>query len=324
MGNALVVTLTLVSPRLWIIIKHLMTWVYRNLKVTSRVSQSEQPRSEHIDLMVISTSRSELGAARDLFINALQNGTNHQEVDSDLLIKARWLPTFLHAISCTQPFSGFYRNFKRKASTIVISLFFSVICAGIFVAESSGSVLSANIVSGTMALSASSNCSMRRRGSLDRAAAYQQKCYGKSLGSDGCNYFYNQTISYTEQTSNTSPFIIGKCPLKEGCAHTFDTGYIDSKYIGINAARRHYFRRRTTCAPLLPDGKVLRERTWGSFHRPNDTRDKHQLGLYLLGWSAYEKSPGLFMRLDIPRTTPARKVANDLSGVQVAIEVLTS
>ena len=67
-----------------------------------------------------------------------------------------------------------------------------------------------------------------------------------------CDFFYNSTLRY-----NVSP---SSCPFDDneicrfgalpGKAVTFDTGYLDSSLLGINANPTYTFRRTTTCAPL--------------------------------------------------------------------------
>jgi hypothetical protein len=70
-----------------------------------------------------------------------------------------------------------------------------------------------------------------------------------------CDFFYNSTLAYTVKQSS--------CPVdtKEICAEraqpdsavTFDTDYLDSSLLGINANPTYKFRRNATCAPLSAD-----------------------------------------------------------------------
>ena len=92
-------------------------------------------------------------------------------------------------------------NFLRRPLDFLISFLLSCIFVGIFVAGSSGSVLSAGIVSDTTALASSSRCYPPddiTNASL-QAAAYSQQCYRRPPGTEGCNYLYNQQTTFTEK-----------------------------------------------------------------------------------------------------------------------------
>lgn len=124
--------------------------------------------------------------------------------------------------------------------------------------ESTANVLSASIVSDSTALVSSPLCTLRYilYGKSD-AAEYSQKCYEANLGADGCNFFKNQSISFTEKLISTCPFPGKTCALDENPALVLDTGYIHAKYLGINSEIPYHFRRTATCASLKPDGEFL-------------------------------------------------------------------
>ena len=99
------------------------------------------------------------------------------------------------------------------------------------------------------------------------AAAYSEECYRAKFGADGWNFFYNQSIHYTERSNDSCPFAGDTCALGRHSALNLDTGLIDAKVIGINSGKKYQFRRTSSCAPLRPDENFL-----------TVTRDGHGLG----------------------------------------------
>lgn len=280
LSNLVAMTLTLVGPRLWVLIKAFSFWaigIYERRLLSTRTDhvQSDFPLTSSSAASVnptpydlpprnlalsdrcaaIENSHSELGAALDLIRsvwNLLRAGcielfsNNSPEDQGQTLINIR----------------RSWKNFLRQPVDILMSLLISAALIGLFVAESSGSLLSASIVSDTTALASSSKCAPLPHGSnlspFSRAAAYATKCYDAEHGADGCNYFYNQTISYAEKSNQTCPFLGQTCVWGRNSAVAFDTGLIDAKILGINAAKRFQFRREMLCAPLVPDGGFIR------------------------------------------------------------------
>ncbi|KAL8783281.1 MAG: hypothetical protein Q9213_004715 [Squamulea squamosa] len=124
--------------------------------------------------------------------------------------------------------------------------------------ESTANVLSVNIVSDSTALVSSPLCTLKWAFFEEsNAAEYSRKCYKAQPGADGCNFFKNQSLAFTEKPVSTCPFPGKTCALDENPALLLDTGYIDAKYLGINSKIPYHFRRTTTCAPLKPDGELL-------------------------------------------------------------------
>ncbi len=96
--------------------------------------------------------------------------------------------------------------------------------------------------------------------------------------------------------------------LREKPAYTFDTDYVDSEYLGINAAKRHHFRRRATCAPLRSDGEHILEISYNrsGLSRPMlFVQDGSELGMsfYSMSWKPYELDVGLYIRFVSPNLT---------------------
>jgi hypothetical protein len=163
----------------------------------------------------------------------------------------------------------------------------------------------ANIIRDTTALASPSICSIPHgtiwSNGWKQAFTYSQQCYNPGKGSDGCNFFYNQSIACTERTIDMCPFKGNVCVLHEKSAYNFDAGYVDSKHLGINAAKRHHFRRRSTCAPLLPDGENIKEvnsSATGLSGPIFGVQGGGQMGMgsYNMSWKPYKQDVGLYKR----------------------------
>lgn len=160
--------------------------------------------------------------------------------------------TFLR-LKVYEPLLSIWKNILRDPLEISIRFLLSFTFIGIFVALASGSVLSAKIVSDSVALSSSGRCwapyySIQ---AIENAFAYSRQCYNASNGAEGCSLFFNQSIGYTSESSGHCPWVGKLCALRnDNASYTLDTGFISTKTIGINAQSRYSFRKRTTCAPL--------------------------------------------------------------------------
>ena len=207
-------------------------------------------------------SHSELEAALSLLKNLWNYlGSGRIGLPADLVSRReKWIKSV----------SKIWTNLIQRPFDIIASISLSALFVGIFVAESSANVLSANIVSDTTALVSSPKCTLdsSHRFSLsDAALSYSQQCYHASLGADGCNSFYNQSIGYKEKDEDVCPFAGQACIKGTNSALTFNTGLVDASTIGVNSATVFQLRRRTTCAPLRFDNDLLRftrrdESTW--------------------------------------------------------------
>ena len=133
----------------------------------------------------------------------------------------------------------------------------SSIFIGLFVAQSSNSILSARILTNKMALSITPRCSPRFELSFDTAIAYTKQCYHAEERAEGCSFFYNQTIKYIEKANETCPFRGKTCAWGRRSALSFDTGLVNAHFLGINAPQKYQFRKKLLCAPLLPDGNFI-------------------------------------------------------------------
>ena len=282
-SNLVAIALTLAGPRLWILLKALFFFaidiykrrsnrrnrlpIHVELALTSRpppvlaspqdchILQNETARStpfEHDSLDATEISHSELGAAIMLIGNIWKLLKSARiELSSGSTYGKKNLSRFRAA-------STIWKNFLQRPIDVLVSLLLSVFFVAIFVAESTANVLSANIISDTTAIVSSPKCNLRYLSHPDsNAADYRRKCYRAKLGADGCDFFYNQSIMYSEKSENKCPFPGKTCALEQNPALTLDTGLLDSGLIGINSKKRYLFRRTATCAPLQADGEFI-------------------------------------------------------------------
>jgi len=182
---------------------------------------------------------------------------------------------------------GLYVAFRQKESALEIRhqffYFFVVgtLCFAFFSQIIASSILTDKMMTNRVGLLSSKTCGLyeydnekwgeeeaSRVDSLmvkreNRAAVYAQECYdwgnekkGKAMT---CDFFYNSTLKYSVTKSSCPFFETEIChnSALPGTAITFDTGYLDSSLLGINANPTYNFRRTTTCAPLNADSPYV-------------------------------------------------------------------
>ena len=278
MSNLIAMALTLAGPRIWILLKAFVSWLHdllasqkavgacRHIRLmmpwkaysiitrsrTTRGSECGHRRSwfKNNVLPVAEESHSELGAARDLIALAMDElRTDRIELPDDSNSNT-WDARGIRNHRLNKP----WRKFLERPLDIILPLLLSVVLIGVFVAESTGAILSANIVGDSTAMSYSSRCFAPPDGrdTRGRAKAYIQQCYHAPQGTEGCNFFYNQSVRYEESFSDICPFRGFQCTSKPKSAISFDTGHIDANYVGINSPKRLSFRRRAVCSPIIP------------------------------------------------------------------------
>ena len=296
--------LTLAGPRLWILLKAFASWIWRQQLLRRRSGQSSISRPNPDSLQIMEESHSELGAARDI----LKRVFNQVFVKSIRLPESRYLNTLAWRV--------FWVTKMQQAFDVLVSILLSLLFIGTFVAESSGSALTANIISDSVALTSSRTCSVATDMiwgvGWSRAFSYVQQCYRKQAGTGDCNYYYNQSISYTEMRIDICPFSAKVCALNEHPAYSFDSGLVDSKYLGINAQKRYLFRRRVTCAPVILDGDNIKECTVNGSKSSERPRPKNRplpgsfdlsnvgIEFYNAIWQPYMFDPGLYKMSALP------------------------
>ena len=166
-------------------------------------------------------------------------------------------------------------NRLKKWKTPIVLL----LLVGAFLAILSVGVMTANIVTGSSALSRHPDCGIYEDGQhvasnrsanvswveagfsqyrFDaeiESATYAQRCYHPRRDADGCDFFLQQSIPYT--TAETPcPFLdpsMCDLPGKKGAIY-FSTGAVDSRILGLNAPRTLQFRRNATCSPVVVNG----------------------------------------------------------------------
>lgn len=267
LSNLVAMALTLVGPRLWILLKALFFWVLARYERRSKRRSTHggiighnqyQPNATFTDnfsmndnLATIENSHSELGAALDLIAKVFK------------LLKADRIQLFIpspmsrrHCQSLPKV-ARLWNNLIHQPADVIVPFILSAAFIGLFVAQSSSSMFSARILTDKIALSIPPKCSTRILTSFDAAIPYTKQCYHAEDGAEGCNFFYNQTISYIEKANETCPFRGKTCAWGRNSALSFDTGLVDAHFLGINAQKKYQFRRKMLCAPLLPDGDFI-------------------------------------------------------------------
>ena len=195
-------------------------------------------------------SHSELSAARDILRSAWEEiRTSHVRLPSPSRTTiSQTSRANLHFFKVPR----ISKRLLRHLIELIVSLGFAAFLVAIFVAETTGVVLSANLISDTVALIVSPTCTnlVPRSGFADwRHFNYQQECYknGPSVTSADCNVYVNRIITYGEQYP-------ARCPFKDDVclqpAYVLDTGYINAKDIGLNTPKDYFLRRITSCAPV--------------------------------------------------------------------------
>ncbi|KAH7369555.1 hypothetical protein BKA65DRAFT_1132 [Rhexocercosporidium sp. MPI-PUGE-AT-0058] len=168
------------------------------------------------------------------------------------------------------PFDEVYTGFRwenikaRWVETVIVIILwlFSAITFGLIIW---GSIASTNLISESIALSASVDCGVWVMGGEKaspncttglnylqelESSEYAKRCYRSSTGADGCNFFVAQDMPYTEVHDDACPFANELCLLGQSSAYTMRTELISSKSLGINVPKGMLFNRSTTCVPI--------------------------------------------------------------------------
>ena len=278
--------LTLAGPRLWILIKAFGFWLYdlfmrSCLYVSSARPVTEMSGNYLVEEVAVRQGRLRMEEHLSMRHNSLLSERILIIEESHSEIRAAWdilhyawdyLRTDHIELSITGQiirFSKLWRNVISQSMDVTISLLLSLVLIALFVAESSGSVMSAYIVSDNVALAAKPKCStilyqpfQSKVSDKDKyeekvkeatrtakeihsrnmhAYDYAAQCYDKP-GADGCNFLYSQRIPYTENSSDVCLFAGERCARVREAAHIFDTGVIDANALGINVAKGNLFR----------------------------------------------------------------------------------
>lgn len=168
------------------------------------------------------------------------------------------------------------RNFKEDKCQFILVSALTLALFGIFIGEQVLAIATARIVNGSTSLSASPDCGlwmidMSRMSDFEkafyqlnwfsdsesRAVTYGERCYQDNSTIDACNTYYERRIAYKDENNSPCPFYGDVCLYGDNSAYTLDTGYLDSRILGINGAAQYQFRRRTVCAPLVVNASYI-------------------------------------------------------------------
>jgi hypothetical protein len=169
------------------------------------------------------------------------------------------------------------RNFKEDKWGFILVSALTLALFAVFIGEQVLAIATAGIVNGSTALSASPDCGLWKidmstmsdfeklfyqlnwfSDSESRAVTYAERCYPDNSTIDACNTFYESRIAYEDKHDSPCPFYGDVCLYGDNSTYTLDTGYLDSRILGINGAPRYQFRRRTACAPLVVNASYIR------------------------------------------------------------------
>ena len=177
-------------------------------------------------------------------------------------------------------------------------------------------ILTAQLASDSSALSASPDCGIylpsntsdledtyqinkpyESDAQLD-SANWAHNCFHTEDGADGCNFFAQQSISYTVEHNASCPFPDYMCYGGSSSALAFSTGAVNAREIGVNAPRTWEFERNTTCSPLNMNETFIRlsrngsEYTFSYYYGTTDVFEDHSWetksdGTNLGQWASY-------------------------------------
>ena len=202
---------------------------------------------------------SELGAARTIIATTLSSLNAYRIQLPSVRGRHRysWLNRLEDRLSDSR-ISQLWDNVLRQPFDVIASICLALLFVAFFVAESSGAIFSASVLTDSVALAASPNCSILTADAprlvtnrlARRAARYRDQCYHGQPRANGCSFFYNQSIAFINVPNAPCPFEGEFCIPGPTNAYTMDTGYVEAKVLGINSAENLYFRRRATCSPI--------------------------------------------------------------------------
>lgn len=189
------------------------------------------------------------------------------------------------------------KNFKEDTWSFALISALIFMLFAIYVGEQIVAISVAGIVSGSIGLSASPMCGnwdydpynltgdegflypSMEGAAQQRSTSYVDNCYVEAAIAEGCNLYYNRTISYSEEHNASCPFFGDVCLYGQTSAYALDTGFVDSNVLGINAAKRYQFRRRTTCSPIVTNSSYI------TYYYPREGYDLPVLSAYFYGYN---------------------------------------
>lgn len=170
-------------------------------------------------------------------------------------------------ITLRRRLNDFWQNIVNNGEELLHLVFWFIFSCSIFMGLSIGATFVSYLQSDSIALSLSPTCgdwigrttkTMVFAWNLgeEQAAGYYRNCYEADPSVQECNIYANNGPLSNTTDNDDCPFRGDVCLLGPKSAVTFDTGYLDINTLGINTRKRLFYRRRTTCAPLVTDGYV--------------------------------------------------------------------
>ncbi|CZR54228.1 uncharacterized protein PAC_04111 [Phialocephala subalpina] len=165
------------------------------------------------------------------------------------------------------------QNLRTEGLTIIITVLAFFLCGFIFALIAAAGTAVVYLELDSNGISTSPSCGLwwppddgsadaekfyRELGRTEEAVeAYYRSCYEQESSLQDCAIFPHRDLYSTITEHNDCPFRNqSMCLPGKNLVITLDTGYVDSKYVGISSAHRPFFRRRTICSPLVSDGFV--------------------------------------------------------------------
>lgn len=176
-----------------------------------------------------------------------------------------------------KPLARYWQNVKNIWRDLLLTTFLFLLCASGFVACAAAATAVVHLELDNVALFNSPNCGVWRHNSSgsqvatwwgwaeERVIQYYRECYESEPSLQQCNLFSHRELHATVTENDECPFRGDVCLLGKNSAITLDTGYMDSKYLGINSSWRPVVRKRNICAPVVTKGYVKIEDIGGVF-----------------------------------------------------------
>jgi hypothetical protein len=164
----------------------------------------------------------------------------------------------------------FWQNLQNVRGNLILTALGIIFCSAVFIAIAAAGTAVAQIELDNTALSDSPTCGLwlnmhdNKSNEFEwskaeyQSAVYYRNCYEAEFSLQECILFPDKALVWKRIDNDECPFLGNVCLLGKQSALTFDTGYADSKALGLNAprSRRPYFRRRISCAPVITDGYI--------------------------------------------------------------------
>jgi hypothetical protein len=245
-------------------------------------------------------------AAEDGFVHLVRNvlhdvGGRPITLPSDRQNSGSWV------VRTRSRLRGFRQNFLNIGANLIVTALLLLFCGITFVSLAAAGTAVVYLELDNMALSSSPNCgvwmytsniekTVPAQGKTEELIElYYRNCYESDPSLQDCNMFSEKNLHVQVTENEECPFNGDVCLLGNKSAIALDTGYLDSKHLGVNSPQRLFFRRRNICAPLVIDGYARVENISGLFtitefqYVPNSTTTQIRPGrLKQIGSPGYE------------------------------------